>query len=257
MAKEETTQTDRAVRPARPHTGLTGDGRRIREVLTYARRGSRLTDAQAEAWTRLATSGGSPRTPSTEPGFDLPAWFGREAPLIVEIGSGVGEATAALAAARPSYDVLALRGRGGPGSPTVPAVEQAGLDNVRLVQRSTRCGRCEHLLGDGEHPRAVDVLPRPVAEEAAPQAPAGRPRSSRAWPRTGSSRRACGGWPPTGGDYAEQMVEVLDAEPLLHNVHDGPAPRWAGPAADPLRAARPGAGRSITDLTYRRIPASI
>ena len=49
------------------------------------------------------------------------------------------------------------------------------------------------------------------------------------------------------------MVEVLDAEPLLVNVHDGPAPRWD---ARPLtRFERRGldAGRSITDLTYRRL----
>ena len=43
-----------------------------------------------------------------DPGFDLARWFGRRALLVVEIGSGVGEATAVLAAARPDHDVLAL-----------------------------------------------------------------------------------------------------------------------------------------------------
>ena len=58
--------------------------------------------------TGTATSGGCRTTPSTRTQFDLRSWFGREAPLIVEVGSGVGEATVALAAARPSYDVLAF-----------------------------------------------------------------------------------------------------------------------------------------------------
>jgi tRNA (guanine-N7-)-methyltransferase len=51
--------------------------------------------------------------------------------------------------------------------------------------------------------------------------------------------------------YAEQMIEVLDAEPLLEG---GPTERWS---ARPLtRFERKGleAGRSITDLCYRRVP---
>ena len=38
------------VRPVRPHHRLTDDGRRMREVLTYSRRGSRFTRTQAAAW---------------------------------------------------------------------------------------------------------------------------------------------------------------------------------------------------------------
>ena len=37
-------------RPARPHLRFTEEGRRVREVLTYSRRGSRLTPRQAAAW---------------------------------------------------------------------------------------------------------------------------------------------------------------------------------------------------------------
>ena len=56
-------------------------------------------------------------------------------------------------------------------------------------------------------------------------------------------------WP----DYAAQMAQVLDAEPRLANLHDGPAPRW--PDRPPTRFERRGlrAGRPITDLTYRRV----
>src|SRR5918997_888764 len=96
------------VRPARPHHKLTEDGRRMREVLTYSRRGSRFTPRQGEAWAAHQADWVIPGEAVDRHGFRLPDWFGREAPLIVEIGSGVGEATAALAAARPSYDVLAL-----------------------------------------------------------------------------------------------------------------------------------------------------
>ena len=80
----------------------------MREVLSYSRRGSRFTPTQAQAWDQHHERWVIPDTAVDEPDFDLTRWFGRQAPLIVEIGSGVGEATAVLAAARPDHDVLAL-----------------------------------------------------------------------------------------------------------------------------------------------------
>src|SRR5436189_2412211 len=88
------------VRPARPHTALTADGRRRREVLSYSRRGSRMGPRMAQAWERHRDEWWVPDVAVDEPGFDLRSWFGRDAPLIIEVGCGVGEATAALAAAR-------------------------------------------------------------------------------------------------------------------------------------------------------------
>jgi len=96
------------VRPARPHTGMTAEGRRIREVLSYSRRGSRMGTRQQHAWTRHRGEWWIPDDAVDDPQFDLSSWFGRTAPLVVEIGCGVGEATVALAAARPSYDVLGI-----------------------------------------------------------------------------------------------------------------------------------------------------
>ena len=55
------------------------------------------------------------------------------------------------------------------------------------------------------------------------------------------------------GDYAEQMAAVLDAEPLLENVHGGPAPRWEDRPLTRFERRGLEAGRSITDLTYRRV----
>jgi tRNA (guanine-N7-)-methyltransferase len=50
-------------------------------------------------------------------------------------------------------------------------------------------------------------------------------------------------------DYAEQMVEVLDAEPLLEG---GPVPRWADRPVTKFERKGLAAGRAITDLAYRR-----
>jgi tRNA (guanine-N7-)-methyltransferase len=124
---------DIGVRAARPHTGVTADGRRVREVLTYSRRGSRMGERQSAAWESYHERWWIPDAAVDEPGFDLADRFGREAPLIVEIGSGVGEATVALAAARPSYDVLAFEVWRPGVADTLHRMARAGVTNIRLM----------------------------------------------------------------------------------------------------------------------------
>ncbi|HNA99516.1 MAG TPA: tRNA (guanine-N7)-methyltransferase, partial [Marmoricola sp.] len=75
---------------ARPHTKYTDEGRRMREVLTYSRRGSRFTPSQQESWDAHSSKWVIPESAVDQPDFSLTALFGREAPLIVEIGSGIG-----------------------------------------------------------------------------------------------------------------------------------------------------------------------
>jgi tRNA (guanine-N7-)-methyltransferase len=104
----------------------------MREVLSYSRRGSRFTPTQAQAWEEFHERWVIPDEAVDQPGFRTSAWFGREAPLIVEIGSGVGEATAVLAAARPDHDVLALEVWRPGVADTLWRLAEAGADNVRL-----------------------------------------------------------------------------------------------------------------------------
>ncbi|HWN34731.1 MAG TPA: tRNA (guanosine(46)-N7)-methyltransferase TrmB, partial [Pseudonocardia sp.] len=73
-----------------------------RRVVSFVHRGGRMTDGQEHAWRqswsefgRELPLGDTPAPPAT---LDLAGWFGRSAPVILEIGSGMGESTAALAA---------------------------------------------------------------------------------------------------------------------------------------------------------------
>ena len=59
------------VRPARPHHKLTADGRRMREVLTYSRRGNRFTPRQAESWAAHHADWVIPEEAVDRPGFAL------------------------------------------------------------------------------------------------------------------------------------------------------------------------------------------
>ena len=120
------------VRPARPHHKLTEDGRRMREVLTYSRRGSRFTPRQAESWAAHQADWVIPEEAVDRADFSLAERFGRDAPLILEIGSGIGEATAVLAAARPDHNVLALDVWLPGVADSLWRVAEAGADNVRF-----------------------------------------------------------------------------------------------------------------------------
>jgi tRNA (guanine-N7-)-methyltransferase len=108
------------------------DGRRVREVLSYSRRGSRFTTRQAAAWEAHHERWVIPDEAVDEPDFTWARWFGRDAPLAVEIGCGIGEATAALAASRPDVNVLALEVWLPGAAETMDRVAAAGLTNVRL-----------------------------------------------------------------------------------------------------------------------------
>ncbi|TIC88486.1 tRNA (guanosine(46)-N7)-methyltransferase TrmB [Nocardioides sp. GY 10113] len=239
------------VTPARPHLKLTPDGRRMREVLTYARRGSRFTPQQQQAWDQHAEAWVIPDEAVDEAGFDLDAWFGRGPAerdgLIIEIGSGVGEATAALAAARPSYDVLAFEvWRPGVAS-TLARLEDAGASNVRM------CGvdavwSLEHLIAPGSVSELWTFFPDPWHKARHHKRRLVNPAfaalvASRLAP--GGSWRLATDW----ADYAEQMVEVLDAEPALHG---GVVERWEERPVTKFERKGLAVGRTITDLRYQR-----
>jgi tRNA (guanine-N7-)-methyltransferase len=240
---------DERVPPARPHNRLTADGRRMREVLSYSRRGSRFTPTQAEAWEAYAAGWVIPDEAVDDPEFSLTAWFGREAPLIVEIGPGVGEATGVLAAARPDHDVLALEVWRPGIAAGLAEVATAGATNVRFCSIDAAWSLA-HLVAAGSLAELWTFFPDPwpkkrhhkrrlVGREFATLA-ASRLRPGAAW-------RLATDW----GDYADQLREVLDAEPTLEG---GEVPRWTERPVTKFERKGREAGRSITDFCYRRMP---
>jgi tRNA (guanine-N7-)-methyltransferase len=242
---------DERSRPPRPHLKLTDDGRRVSEVLTYSRRGSRFTTRQAAAWEAHHERWLVPDEAVDEPGFSWAEAFGREAPLAIEIGCGIGEATAALATARPDTNVLALEVWRPGVAETLGRVAEAGLTNVRL------CGvdavwMLEHLVAPDSLDELWTFFPDPwrkvkhhkrrlVAPDFA--AVAARRLRPGAWWRLATDWAA----------YAEQMVAVLDAEPLLSG---GVVERWEERPLTKFERKGLADGRSVTDLAYRRVDDS-
>ncbi len=219
----------------------------MREVLSYSRRGARFTPSQQESWDAHHEKWVVPDEAVDDPGFSWPAQFGRTAPMIVEIGSGVGEATAALAAQRPSYDVVALEVWRPGVAHTLGLLAEAGATNVRLL--SVDAAWClEHLFAPGEVEELWTFFPDPWPKHRHHKRRLVGPRFaalSASRLRPGGVWRLATDWP----DYAGQMQTVLDSEPSLDG---GRVERWDDRPVTKFERKGVAAGRDIVDLAYRR-----
>jgi tRNA (guanine-N7-)-methyltransferase len=220
----------------------------VREVLTYARRGSRFSASQAAAWETYAERWVVPDSAVDDPGFTWAGVFGREAPMVVEIGSGVGEATAALAATRPELDVLAFEVWRPGVAETLGRLAAAGVGNVRVCQVDA-VWSMRHLVEPSSLEELWTFFPDPWHKKKHYK----RRLVTKGFAALAASRLVPGGvwrlatdWP----DYAEQMLAVLDAEPTLVG---GAVERWAERPVTKFERKGRNAGRPITDLAYTRV----
>ncbi|MCG5501952.1 tRNA (guanosine(46)-N7)-methyltransferase TrmB [Ectothiorhodospira lacustris] len=106
----------------------TTDGRR--RIRSFVRREGRLTTGQQRALDDLWPRWGLAFTP--EP-LDLPALFGRQAPVTLEIGFGNGESLARMAAEDPDRNFIGVEvHRPGVGH-LLQHIETLGLTNLRVA----------------------------------------------------------------------------------------------------------------------------
>ena len=240
----------RPVRRVRPGTALTADGRPRQEVTSYARRGGRLSPRQREAWDRHAATWLIDAEAVGDPAaglLDQARWFGREAPLMVEIGSGTGEALVTLAAARPDHNVLGLEVWRPGVARTFRRLERTGVRNVRLLMvDAVWC--LESLVGPAGLAELWTFFPDPWHKKrhhkrrlVAPDFTAlvaDRLAVGAAW-------RLATDW----ADYVEHVDEVLAGEPRLEG---GRTARWSERPVTKFERRAIAEGRPIVDFCYRR-----
>ena len=181
---------------------------------------------------------------------DLERRFGPGVPVVLEIGSGLGEATASMAAADPLTGILAVDVHTPGIARLLARIESRDLLNVRVA-----------------HGDAMEL----VRDQLAPQSLTGvRVFFPDPWPKTAHRKRRLvrpdfvsllvtrlrpGGFihlATDWSDYAEQMVEVLDNEPCLEPDHSGVAAQRAGRPVTKFERAGLEQGHRVTDLVYRR-----
>lgn len=143
-------------------------------------RRSGISKAQRETWERLWPELGLlalPQSPRGTP-VDTRAWFGRDAPVVLEIGSGSGTSTLAMAKAEPHVDVIAVDVYRRGLAQLLCAIDKVGSDgiNIRLI------------LGN-----AVDVLQHLIAPDSLCGVRVFFPDP---WPKARHHKRACYSRPP-------------------------------------------------------------
>ena len=222
-----------------------------RPIRSFVLRGGRIGPGQQRALDELG-----PRylLPFDARPIDFDAVFGRRAPRVLEIGFGMGDASAAFAAAHPQVDLLGVEVHPPGVGALLKQIGERRLDNVRIVrhdavevlQTMIPAGSLDavHLWFPDpwhkkRHHKRRLIQPPLVALLAARLAP-------------GGLLHCATDWQP----YAEQMRQVLAAEPMLEpdasTGADGYAPRpaWRPPSKFEARGLRLGHG--VWDLLARR-----
>jgi len=219
-----------------------------RAIRSYVLRQGRLTDAQRRASAELLPRFGIPY--SREP-LDLDRVFGRAAPKILEIGFGMGETTARIAAGHPGNDYLGIEVHAPGVGSLLQRIATPGLSNVRIIQHDA-VEVLESMIApaclDGVHVFFPDPWPKKRHHKRRLiQPPFVALLASRM--KQGAYVHVATDWE----DYAQQIMEVLSIEPLLANTADGYAPR---PGQRPLTKFEDRGlklGHGVWDLVFRRV----
>jgi len=218
-----------------------------RSIRSYVLRQGRLTPAQQRARETLLPRYGIAYSESV---LDLEQVFGRRAPKIVEIGFGMGETTADIAARHPENDYLGIEVHAPGVGSLLRRLADADLPNVRVIQHD-----------------ATDVLANMIAPEAFDGVHIFFPDP---WPKKRHHKRRLiqppfvsllcsrmkpGAYLHVATDweaYARQMLEVFDAEPMLRNTTQGfaPRPEWRPETKFEARGLK--LGHRVWDVLFRR-----
>jgi len=213
-----------------------------RTVRSYVLRQGRVTAAQQRALAELMPAYGIEfKDELLRPA----AVFGREAPLVLEIGSGMGETTARIARETPGTDFIAVEVHGPGVGSLLKLTAKEQLKNVRVI-RHDALEVLEKMIPDGalagihlffpdpwpkkRHHKRRLVQPAFAALAARKLAPGGYLHAATDWE-----------------DYASQMVEVLMAEPGLRREND---PHARPSTKFELRGLK--LGHKVHDYLFRR-----
>ena len=221
-----------------------------RRIRSFQPRRSRVTAGQADALQRLWSTWGLDIDGRR---VDLAELFGNDRPVVLEIGFGMGEATAQMAAADPDTNILAVDVHTPGQGNLLNLADRSGLTNVRVAN-----GDAIILLREMLTPDSLDGLrvyfPDPWPKKRHHKRRLIQPEfldlvATRLKP--GAIVHCATDWEP----YAQQMLEVLSAHPDFENTQadGGFAPR---PAFRPLtRFEGQGLdkGHAVNDLLFRRV----
>ena len=220
-----------------------------RSIRSFVLRTGRTTAGQARAF---ETQGPQYLLPYAPGLCTYETIFNRAALTVLEIGFGMGEATAQIAAGMPANNFLCCEVHTPGVGALLKRIKEINLTNIRILQHDA-VEVIDHMLA----PRSLDgvhiFFPDPWHKKKHNkrrliQAPLVAKLAARLKP--GGYLHCATDWQP----YAEQILEVLNAEPTLQNTSpDGYAPK---PGYRPLtkfenRGIKLGHG--VWDVVFKRL----
>lgn len=218
-----------------------------RPIRSFVLRQGRLSPAQDRACREWMPVYGIDYAPQV---LDLTAAFGRAAPVVLEIGFGMGETTAAIAAAQPGVNFLGIEVHGPGVGALLARVAAQSLTNVRVV-RHDAVEVVTHMLAPatlaGVHVFFPDPWPKKRHHKRRLLQPAFvHALAERLVP--GGYFHAATDWE----DYAQEMLATFGAEPLLANTAADFAPRPDSRPLTKFESRGVKLGHGTWDLVFRR-----
>jgi tRNA (guanine-N7-)-methyltransferase len=195
-----------------------------RSIVSFVQRGERMTVGQERAWDTYWEKMGNDVKSLPEGPLDFDTWFGRSAPVLLEIGSGMGETTSQLVAAAPELNYVAVEVyKPGLAQLLLRGEHLGGLDNLRVLRGDAVDLLTDHIAPASLHGVRI-FFPDPWPKKKHHKRRLVQPEfvsllASRLEP--GGVLHLATDWE----NYADQMLEVCSGERLLTNMYDGWAPR--------------------------------
>jgi tRNA (guanine-N7-)-methyltransferase len=227
-----------------------------RRVTSFRSRRAALTDAQQRTWARLWPElGADVRPTGAQPPrpVDTAAWFGRSAPVVLEIGCGTGISTVTMAKEEPHIDVVAVEVYKRGLAQLLGAIDREQITNIRLL-RGDGLDVLEHMFGAESLTGVRVFFPDP-------------------WPKSRHHKRRLlqpgtveliaerltpGGVLHVATDhegYAEQIAAVGDAEPRLRRAQPvGALPISARRPTTKYESKARHAGSVVAELLWEKAP---
>jgi tRNA (guanine-N7-)-methyltransferase len=218
-----------------------------RPIRSYVRRPGRLGSGQKRALTTLTASHVLPCQPAT---LNYPEVFGRIAPVVFEIGFGMGDATAQIALAQPELDFLGLEVHEPGVGALLQRIDQQRISNLRIIQHDA-VEVLQQMIAPASLARVNIYFPDPWPKKRHHKRRLIQPDfvelvASRMAPQ--AILHCATDWQ----DYADQMLAVLSAAPELVNTVDGFAPKPDSRPLTKFEARGLRLGHGVWDLLFAK-----
>jgi tRNA (guanine-N7-)-methyltransferase len=214
-------------------------------IKSFVKRAGRMGSGQLRA---LEALGPIYVVPFTQVLADWPSLFGRTAPTVLEIGFGMGSATAAIAAARPDTNFIGAEVHEPGVGALLKLIDEQALTNLRIVQHDA-VEVLRHMVAPRSLAGVHIYFPDPWHKKRHHKRRLIQPD----FVRQLVNHLALGGYLHCATDwepYAQQMLEVLSADPGLRNTWGGFAPRPEWRPMTKFEQRGMGLGYGVWDLIF-------